>query len=166
MKLAFKDSYLGKLRALVGSRPLIVPGFRIIIEDSQSRLLMIKRSDNGMWGIPAGSPELGESIADCIRREVYEETTLEIEDFDCFGFASDPLKESHTYPNGDQIQNFTLLIYAKKWSGNPAINDDETTSVRFFAKDEFPARDLILAHEIASMDLYANYKRSGQFQWA
>jgi len=38
MKLEFKDSYLGQLRTVVGQRPLIVPGFRIIIENDEGKL--------------------------------------------------------------------------------------------------------------------------------
>jgi ADP-ribose pyrophosphatase YjhB (NUDIX family) len=166
MKLSFSDSYLGKLRAIVGHRPLIVPGFRIIIEDGAGKILFIKRSDNGMWGLPAGSPELGESLEDCIRREVFEETSLSITSFDCFGCASNPLRETHTYPNGDQIQNFSFLIYSKEWSGKPATNDDETTEVLFRAPNELPPKELILQHEFASIALYESFKRSGQFQWS
>ncbi len=75
---AFEESYLGQLRKLVGSRTLISPGARAIIRDEQGRLLLIRRSDNGAWGMPAGSMELHESILDCLKREVWEETGLEV----------------------------------------------------------------------------------------
>ena len=164
MKFSFKDSYLGKLRALVGQRPLIVPGFRIIIENPDGKILFIKRSDNGMWGLPAGSPEPGESLEDCVRREVFEETSLHIRSFECFGFASDPKHETHTYPNGDKIQNFTMLVHSNEWSGYPKINDEETTEVRFLGETELPPKDLILHHEFSSIALYQVFKHRKIFQ--
>lgn len=166
MKLNFEESYLGKLRAIVGPQLLIVPGFRIIIENSAGEILFIKRSDNGMWGLPAGSPELRESLNDCVCREVLEETGLKIDKFDCFGFASNPIFETHTYPNGDQIQNFTLLLFSKHWHGTHGVNDDETTDVRFYSPDDLPAKNELLLHEASSIPLYFNYKKTGQFQWS
>lgn len=166
MKLTFRDSYLGQLRTLVGPRTLIVPGFRIIIEDADGKILFIKRSDNGKWGLPAGSPELGESMEDCICREVKEETSLSLKAFNCFGIASNPTRETHTYPNGDRVQNFSLLIYAKNWSGQPQVNDDESTEVRFFGEGELLPKEHILQHEYASVGLYLEYKKNGLFQWS
>src|SRR5581483_10738365 len=74
----FEDSYLGQLRKFVGSRLLISPGARAILRDEQRRVLLIRRHDNGTWGMPAGSLELQESILDCLKREVWEETGLEV----------------------------------------------------------------------------------------
>lgn len=65
----FEESYLGQLRKLVGSQPLISPGARAIIRDEHGRFLLIRRRDNGAWGMPAGSLELQESILDCLKRK-------------------------------------------------------------------------------------------------
>ena len=37
-------------------------------------ILLMRRSDNGYWGLPGGFVELGECVADAARREVVEET--------------------------------------------------------------------------------------------
>jgi len=79
--MSFQDSSLGKLRAIVGTRPIIMPGFRIILEDAQGRIFFIMRSDNGKWGLPARTPDLGEAMEDCVRREVLEETSLILGEF-------------------------------------------------------------------------------------
>ena len=44
--------------------------------NKDNRILLQKRADNGFWGLPAGSMELGESFEACARREVMEETGL------------------------------------------------------------------------------------------
>jgi len=49
----------------------------VIVRDD-GRILMIQRRDNGKWEPPGGVLELGESIVDGVRREVREETGLEV----------------------------------------------------------------------------------------
>ena len=47
----------------------------------EGRVLLIRRGqapDAGEWSIPGGGVELGESVEDALRREVREETGLEI----------------------------------------------------------------------------------------
>src|SRR5262245_38294466 len=77
MSLAWEESYLGRLRALAGDRVLLLVGARCLVRDSAGRLLLILRSDNRHWGLPAGAIELGESIEECAAREVLEETGLQ-----------------------------------------------------------------------------------------
>ena len=75
---SFEDSYLGQLRAALGNRKLITPGPRAVIRDERGHVLLIRRSDNGEWGMPAGSMELDESVYDSLKREVKEETGLDV----------------------------------------------------------------------------------------
>lgn len=74
--ISWAESYVGQLRALAGDRTLMFVGARGVLIDAAGRLLLIQRSDNGHWAMPAGAMELGESIADCVVREVWEETGL------------------------------------------------------------------------------------------
>jgi 8-oxo-dGTP pyrophosphatase MutT (NUDIX family) len=53
----FDNSYVGQLRKLVGSRLLLVPGARIGIENASREILLQKRSDFGLWGLPGGTPK-------------------------------------------------------------------------------------------------------------
>ena len=50
-----------------------------VITDDHGRALLIQRADNGHWEPPGGVLELGETIEDGLRREVREETGLDIE---------------------------------------------------------------------------------------
>ncbi|QKQ73872.1 NUDIX domain-containing protein [Nostoc sp. TCL240-02] len=68
----WSDSYLGKLRQVVGDRLLLLFGARVIIEDNLGRVLLQKRSDFKLWGLPGGCPEVGESAEDCSAREVFD----------------------------------------------------------------------------------------------
>jgi ADP-ribose pyrophosphatase YjhB (NUDIX family) len=50
-----------------------------VIVDDQGRALVIRRRDNGHWEPPGGVLEVDESIYDGLRREIAEETGLDIE---------------------------------------------------------------------------------------
>ncbi|NJQ98340.1 MAG: NUDIX domain-containing protein [Hydrococcus sp. CSU_1_8] len=95
----WSDSYLGRLRQVVGNRLLLVCGGRAIVEDNWGCILLQKRSDFKVWGLPGGGPEEGESIEQCLAREVYEETGLTVKRFEAVGFSSNPAIETVTYPN-------------------------------------------------------------------
>ena len=41
----FAESYLGQLRAVVGSRMLLVPGARVVLENQRGEILLQQRSD-------------------------------------------------------------------------------------------------------------------------
>ncbi|SHU93205.1 Putative MutT/NUDIX-like protein [Mycobacteroides abscessus subsp. abscessus] len=49
-----------------------------IVFDDDGRVLVIRRNDNGNWEAPGGVLELGESFEEGVRREVLEETGIEV----------------------------------------------------------------------------------------
>lgn len=161
----FKDTYLGKLRRKIGNEVVLVPVFRMVIEDSQERILLVKRADDGTWALPAGLPEKNESIRDLIEREVKEETGLEVKDYQVYGYSSRPPLEIHTYPHGDQIHCFALLVCTKNYRGTARVNDNESTEVRFFHARELPSRENMNPNEAASLHAFFEYKKTGAFQW-
>jgi len=110
-------SYISKLRQKIGHQKFIHPAARIIIEDGAGKVLFIRRKDNGRLGLPAGGLEEGETITQCIIREVREETGLTISRPEVIGISSHPSRETVTYPNGDVIQYFTVEFYAGSWTG-------------------------------------------------
>ncbi len=135
--MEWKDSYLGQLRNLVGHRMLIAPGARAVIRDREGRILLVRRSDNGAWVMPAGSLEIGESIGDCLAREVREETGLTVNHSLLFAVYSEPRFE---YINGfgDHNKMLSFAFLVEDWSGAVVTETAETLDAAFFAEDSLP----------------------------
>lgn len=55
-----------------------VTGTSIITVLSDDRIVLIRRRDNGLWSLPGGIVDWGEDLPTSIRRELLEETGLEL----------------------------------------------------------------------------------------
>ncbi len=148
----FADSYLGQLRSIVGTRILLVPGARVILENADGEILLQQRSDFGVWGLPGGNAEIGENLETVARREVLEETGLVVLELVPFGFGCDPAIETHTFPNGDQCQFFVLNFCSRNFEGILKISDDREFGVKMVFESQ-------LAKNVKE---YANERRSLQ----
>ena len=72
------------LRKKVGSAPLIMVGACVLIFNENNQLLMQLRKDNNCWGLAGGAMELGESLEEVAKREMFEETGLQASQLDFF----------------------------------------------------------------------------------
>ena len=157
----FEDSYLGQLRQIIGNRLVLMPGARCILEREDGHILLQQRVDNGLWCLPSGYAEVGEDITQVMRREVREETGLEVLDAKAWGFSSDPAYETTLYPNGDQVQAFGLDFFARSWRGDLHVDGVETAALDWFPLDALP--EAMSAHRRAAAR-FQIYKRTGEFQ--
>lgn len=137
MALAYHESYLGQMRALIGKQKMFAIAARGIVQDENGRVLLVRRSDNGLWVMPAGSIELEESILDCLKREVFEETGLTVEAAEAIAIYTEP-RFSFVTAYGDPYQMFTMVFVVEKWHGELQTCTDETVDARFFALDALP----------------------------
>lgn len=126
--------YVLELRQTVGSRPLIVVGAAAVVKQAD-RILLVKRRDNGLWGLPAGSKELNESLTTTAIRELREETGLIGQQPKLLAVISGQ-RMQYQYPNGDQIDSVTA-VYALQASGKSTLSN-ETSAVRFFDVKHLP----------------------------
>jgi ADP-ribose pyrophosphatase YjhB (NUDIX family) len=74
----FRRQLRWTIARVVGCRLLLVPGARIVIENATAEVLLQKRSDFDLWGLPGGNAEEGEALEATIAREVTKETGLEL----------------------------------------------------------------------------------------
>ena len=112
-------------------------GVGAIIVDERGRLFLARRGPNaknerGLWEFPGGSVELGERLADALRREIREEYGVEIE----VGELLDVV--DHMLPDEGQHWVSPTFI-CRIASGEPAIREPEKCSeIGWFAPGQVP----------------------------
>lgn len=118
-------------------------GVGVVVKDSAGCVLLEKRSDCGMWGLPGGRVEPGETIEQAALREVLEETGLIIRITRLIGIYSDPSERVVIYlDNGDVAQLVDVIIEADVLSGT-LVPSHESESLCFFKRDNLPWADLV-----------------------
>ena len=131
-------NYVRKLRELVGNRPLIIAGATVLIFDRQNRLLLQHRQDNKQWGLIGGSMEIGESLEETARREVFEETGLSLNELNWFGLFSGQ-ELIYQYPHGDVVVNVVAVYVSRQFEGEVRVDEKEGTELHFFGFSELPS---------------------------
>ncbi|MEW5867742.1 MAG: NUDIX domain-containing protein [Chloroflexota bacterium] len=134
-------SYITWLRGQVGHRRVIMVFATVVLYDERGHVLLQRRTDFDIWGLPGGILEPGESIQTCARRELLEETGLMAGDLRLVGVYADPCYDS-VYPNGDQVQQYTVCFAARANGGQMQPDGVETSAQAFFAQDEIPYSEL------------------------
>jgi ADP-ribose pyrophosphatase YjhB (NUDIX family) len=112
----------------------VVVAASTFVGDDRDRVLLIRRSDNGLWALPGGIHEIGETVAQTAVRETFEETGLHVEVTGMVGVYSDP---AHViaYSDGEVRQQFNLCLRARLVGGT-ITTSAESTQVRWIDRDE------------------------------
>lgn len=130
------NDYIKEIRKYIGHKPLLLCGASVIILDDSGCVLMLHRRDNDSWCFPGGAVELGESIESAARREVLEETGLELTTLQIFGvFSGADLH--YIYPNGDEVYIVDIVFIANTFEGKLVVNKESRTG-SFFPIGELP----------------------------
>ncbi|MBM7604068.1 8-oxo-dGTP pyrophosphatase MutT (NUDIX family) [Metabacillus crassostreae] len=124
---------------------IIHPGVAVIIFDEDGRVLLQKRTDVGLWGIPSGHVEPGETVEQAAKREVFEETGYDISIERLIGVYSDPTSQIFHYPNGKVVHFITTYFLAKITGGHLSIDPVESLDVAFFPVNKLP-KGLVTMH--------------------
>ena len=120
--------------------PVVSPAILVLIRKGDAILLVHARNFRGsLYGLVAGFLETGETLEECVRREVMEETGLEINNITYFGNQPWP------YPS-----NLMVGFIADYVSGTIRLQDEELSEGAFFTKDNLPElpRKLSLARKM------------------
>lgn len=120
--------------------PVVSPAILVLIRKDDSILLVRARNFKGSFhGLVAGFLETGETLEECVKREVMEETGLEITNIFYFGNQPWP------YPS-----NLMVGFIADYAGGNICLQDEELSEAAFFTKENLPElpRKLSLARKM------------------
>lgn len=114
--------------------PLV--GCDIFILNEKSEVLLIQRSDNGLWALPGGCHDLNETPKRCAERECFEETGYTVEATSLLGvWSSNSYKWVH-YPYKDN--QFCHLVFNAKMIGGHIQKSSESLQVGWFVESNLP----------------------------
>ena len=117
------DDSLGQVTPQAGSSAAV---FR------DSRILLIRREDNGLWALPGGMVEVGETLAEAAVRELHEEANVEGRATRLLAVIDSRLWRSRSKTH---FIHPVFLVEAKAQEPSPG---PETTDAGFFAEDDLP----------------------------
>ena len=118
-----------------------------VVGDDQGRILLVKRSDSGIWLYPTGWADIGYSASEVVLKEVHEETGIECEVVRLIAVL-DGLRLGFT-----RVPLYSLVFHCRAVGGSLAAHPLETMDVGWFAQDELP-------HPLAG------YSQWGEFAFA
>jgi 8-oxo-dGTP pyrophosphatase MutT (NUDIX family) len=162
--VAYIGTYVWSLRQFVGTQLLLVPGAQVLLVNEHGLVYLQRRTDLGLWEIPAGACEVGSSFAGTAIAELREETGLQVGIGDLVAFAclSDAAIHIIEYPNGDRNHCFAMCFAVRTWSGEISIDPEEVAEFGFFALDALPSP--MYAPTSVVLDLYSRFEATGRFQ--
>lgn len=126
----------------------------VIFDEERQKVLLTKRSDNGLWCLPGGKMEPGESIEECCRREALEETGLDIEPTRLIAVYSNR-DQLVVYKDGAKVQMLVLSFEAVIKGGTLGLSN-ETTDARYFAFAELESLEMHDRHKDRIHDAVAD----------
>jgi len=118
-------------------RPTVAVG--AFVFDGAGRVLLVERGRPpglGLWTVPGGRVELGETLAEAVAREVREETGLDV--------ACGPLVEvvERLTRAGDDLWHYVIVDYLAEVVGGAMAAASDVRAARFVADDELAALPL------------------------
>ena len=115
--------------------PRINPVIIVAVRDGENLLLTKYRSGYDRYALVAGFAEVGESIEDTVRREVYEETGIHVKNITFFG--------SQPWPHSESL----LLGFYCDLDGDPSVRvqESELSEAVWKIRDDVPAQEHTLS---------------------
>ncbi|GAA2475745.1 NUDIX hydrolase [Winogradskya humida] len=136
----------------------LVVAVAVVVRDDRGRVLLIRRSDNGLWALPGGAQDLGETVTGAATREVMEETGLDIKVVGISGIYSDP-RHVIAYDDGEVRQEFSICLRGQPVAGSLRPSS-ESTEVQWVGVAELgslpmhPSMKLRVQHGLEDGDPY------------
>ena len=143
-----KDAPKTTMPAHLGSNAIIT---------CQGKLLLEKRRDSDIWGMPGGGCKKWETGRQAIAREIYEELGLRIpgDKFQKLAVYDNPGRIA-AYRDGS-IWRMVIVVYGLDFETEPAMRiSSESKDLRFFTKDEVKEIEIAITHRDIVEDLFLN----------
>lgn len=147
--------FVSELRAKIGpEHPLWLAGSTAVILRTRAggagaaaeEVLLVRRSDNGVWSPVTGIVDPGEHPATAAVRESLEEAMVVVRVDRLVRLSVSP---KIVHATGDRAQYCDLVFRCSWISGEAAVGDDESVEVAWFLVDALPDMPEHLASRVA-----------------
>lgn len=145
-------SYISEMRKFVGHAPIMAVAAMGILYNEEKGLLLEKRTDTGEWCTPSGAIELAETLEEALKREIKEETNLDIANPKLFDIKANV---HMVYPNKDEVY-YTDIVYEINEFWGELKHDSESKELAFFSLDNLPQN--IMPTQIGYIKKFAEEK--------
>ena len=136
--------FVRDLRRHVGTAELWLPGVTAVARRGAD-VLLVQRSDTGEWAPVTGIVDPGEDPGVAARREVLEETGVEVT-VDRLAWVQ--ALPTMTHVNGDRATYLDHTFACTFVSGDAHVGDDESLAVRWFPATDLPPMQQTLLDRI------------------
>jgi ADP-ribose pyrophosphatase YjhB (NUDIX family) len=151
------------LKSTIFSRMSPVVAGAAAVINKEGKILLMRRADNQLWAMPAGQMEVGESPAEAVVRETYEETGIH-----CVPKALVGIYDSRRWDEGilHHVYKFTFWCEPQEEQSYEPFDPLETLEIGWFAHDDLP-NDLYKDHYKRISDAYEvrNGNVQAYFDW-
>jgi 8-oxo-dGTP pyrophosphatase MutT (NUDIX family) len=138
--------YTEYIRNKVGHDEIIVVGAGIFVYKGR-KVLLQRRRDNLCWSMHGGGLEIGETVEEAARRELFEETGLTAKGLKLLGvFSGSDMR--YTYPDGDKVCIVEIMYTCEDFSGELLPEAAEVLELKWFDIDDLPI-DILLSDKKA-----------------
>lgn len=126
-----------------------ITGTSIIPVLPDGRIVLVQRRDNGRWSLPGGIVDWGEDIPSSTKRELAEETGLNLVKINrLVGVYSDPERDP-------RFHSICIVVEASV-EGEMQVHDTlEISDIRAFARQEIPQGELSHDHDRQLQDYFS-----------
>ncbi|MEV0527868.1 NUDIX domain-containing protein [Streptomyces sp. NPDC050439] len=118
----------------------VVPSVTAVVRNAQGNVLLIHKTDNGLWALPGGGHDVGESVEQTVVREVAEETGIAVLVEDIVGLYTDP-QHVIAYDDGEVRQQFSICFHARPVGGSLRTSS-ESKEVRWVSPADLDTLDI------------------------
>lgn len=145
--MAMSD-YYKQLRQKIGTQLIFSPSVAAIIRNDNGEILFQRPSlSSDIWSLPAGAIELGETPAEAVKREVYEETGLYIVPQKLLGvFGGENFR--FIYPDGNKVEYVIFMFECAVEKGGLQAVDGESATLEYFPASSIPKLSIPYPKEI------------------